>query len=46
MNISDTKLSKGVYQLEDEMVADLLQLVALELCLKHKLREEIVRRFS
>jgi len=46
MNISDTKLGKGVYQLEDEMVADLLQLVALELSLKHKLREEIVRRFS
>jgi len=46
MNISDTKLGKSVYQLEDEMVADLLQLVALELSLKHKLREEIVRRFS
>jgi len=42
MNISHTKLGKGVNQLEDEMIADLLQFAVLRLNLIFKnLRDEI-----
>jgi len=42
MNISHTKLGKGVDQLQDEMIADLLQFAVLRLNLIFKnLRDEI-----